>query len=118
LIVNGANANLVALEQLRSRVRPGFELLPDSIVFTPSALLQADTESIRFEMIVKGQAAAAIDRGTIINTVRGMKVKDAADWLSRNLSLTRDPQIDLRSDTFSMGRIPLFAFRIQVDVAR
>ena len=104
----------MALEQLRSHVRTGFELLPDSIVFTPSALLQADTESIRFEMIAKGRAAAAIDRVTIVNTVRGTKVKDAADWLSRNLSLTRDPQIDLRSDTFNMERIPLFTFRIQV----
>ena len=84
----------------------------------PSALLQADTESIRFEIIAKGRASAAIDRATIINTVRGMKVKDANDWLSRNLSLTRDPRIDLRSDTFNMERIPLFAFRIQVDVAQ
>jgi hypothetical protein len=118
LIVNGANANLVALEKLRSSVRTGFELLPDSIEFTPSALLDAKPDSIRFEMIAKGRAAAAFDRAGIINTVRGMKVNDANDWLTQHLSLTRDPQIELRSDFFNLGRIPFFTFRIQVDIAQ
>ena len=116
LIINGVNANIVALEQLRARQRPGFELLPDSIEFVPGAVLSADLESASFEMTAKGLAASAIDRALIINTVRNMPRQDAEDWLNRKLALRRPPLIELKSDWLSLDRMPFFAFRVQVDV--
>ena len=118
LVVNGANANIVALDQLQSQLRDGFELLPDSIDFKPSVIFAADPQSVRFEMIASGREAAAIDRNAIVNGVRGKSVKDAVDWINQNLSLRRDPVVDLKSDLLNMGRMPMFSFRIQVDVVQ
>ena len=116
LIINGANANIVALEQLRARQRPGFELLPDSIEFVPGTVLSADLENASFELTAKGLAASAIDRALIINTVRNMPRKDAEDWLNRKLALRRPPVIELKSDWLGLDQMPFFTFRIQVDV--
>jgi len=72
LIVNGANANIVALKRLESKLRTGFELLPDSIRFTPGGILTAEPASMRFEMNARGKAAEAIDRPAITTSLRGL----------------------------------------------
>ncbi len=117
LIVNGADANIVALDRLKATVRPGFELLPDTIEFVPGALTGTTADSVRFELTAKGQMATAIDRGTVTTGVRGMGLSDATAWLNKSFALRRDPDISLRSDVLNMGRLPFFAFRMQVDVA-
>lgn len=117
LIVNGADANIVALDRLKSTVRNGFELLPDTIEFVPGGLTGTTADSVRFELTGKGQMATAIDRAGIASGVRGMDARAAVSWLSKNFSLRRDSDVELRSDLFNLGRMPYFAFRIQVEVA-
>ena len=65
----------------------------------------------------KGEMTTAIDRPSVANGVRGMGTADASAWLSKNLSMRRDPLIEIRSDVLNMGRLPFFAFRVQVEVA-
>lgn len=117
LIVNGADANIVALDRLKSTVRNGFELLPDTIEFVPGGLTGTTADSVRFELTAKGQMATSIDRSAVTTGVRGLNVSEAAAWLRKNFMLRRDSEIELRSDIFNMGRMPYFAFRIQIDVA-
>lgn len=117
LIVNGADANIVALERLKTAVRNGFELLPDTIQFVPGELTGTTADSVRFDLTAKGQMATAIDRGVVANEVRGMGAADAAARLSKRLAMRREPMIELRSDVLNMGRLPFFAFRVQVEVA-
>lgn len=117
LIVNGADANIVAVEKLKSVVRNGFELLPDTIQFVPGELAATTTENVRFDLTAKGQMATAIDRGVVANGVRGMPLDDAAAWLGKTLSMRREPQIELKSDSLKLGRMPYFGFRIVVEVA-
>src|SRR5439155_11837568 len=117
LVINGANANIVALEQLKARQRPGFELLPDSIEFVPGTLLYADPDTASFELTAKGLAASAIDRGLIISKVRNMSRNDAEQWLNQNLTLRRAPIVELKSDWLGLDRMPFFTFRMEVDVA-
>ncbi|MEP7199588.1 MAG: baseplate J/gp47 family protein, partial [Chloroflexota bacterium] len=116
LLVNGANANIVALERLKAQARTGFELLPNSIQFTPSVVRVANSDSVRFEMIAQAQTTAALDRNVIADSVRGMTPKQAVEWLTQHQSLRRTPVVELKSDWFGLGRLPYFAFRTQVEV--
>ncbi len=118
LIVNGANANIIALKRLESKLRTGFELLPNSITFVPGGILAADPTSIKFEMNAKGKAAEAIDRFAIANSVRGMTTKEATAWLQQHYSLRREPDFDIKPDWIGSGRLPFFNFRINVDVTQ
>jgi hypothetical protein len=118
LIVNGVNANIVALEQLKAKQRDGFELFPDSVEFQPGAVLAADPDSVSFELTAKGRAASAIDRSLIINTLRNMSRADAEDWLTTRLTLRRPPVIELKSDWLERDHMPFFTFRMQVDVVQ
>lgn len=118
-IVNGADANIVALNKLKSKMRDGFELIPESIIYTPGAVLRVNAEkgTIVFEMKATGQAVAAIDHQFIANSIRGMTVKEAHIWLTQRLSLKRAPQIEVKQDWLASERLPYFAFRIQVEVS-
>lgn len=118
-IVNGANANIVALNKLKAKVRDGFELIPDTIVYTPGGVLRVNAEkgTVAFEMKAAGQTVAAIDRQFVANSIRGMTVKEARDWLTQRLSLKRAPLVEVKQDWLSSERLPYFAFRIQVDVS-
>lgn len=118
LLVNGAHANTVALERLKSSVRAGFELLPDSIQFTPSVVRTATPDSVRFEIIATGHTTSAVDRTLIADAMRGMTVRQATEWLNQHLTLRRAPVVELKSDWLRMGRLPFFAFRTQVEVVR
>ena len=118
LIVNGANANIVALKRLESKLRTGFELLPDTIQFVPGGILAADPTSIRFEMNAKGKSAEAIDRDAIGNSVRGLTTKEATAWLQQHLTLQRDPAFVIQPDWLGTNRLPYFNFRISVDVTQ
>ncbi len=118
LIVNGANANIVALKRLESKLRTGFELVPDTIQFVPGGILAADPNSIRFEMSAKGQAAEAVDRNAIANSVHGLTTREATAWLQQHLTLKRDPTFDINPDWLGSGRLPYFNFRINVDVTQ
>ena len=118
LIVNGANANIVALKRLESKLRTGFELLPESIKFVPGAILAAEPTSIRFEMNARGKAAESIDRTAISNSLRGMTTKEATAWLQQHFTLKRDPQFDIKPDWLGFGRLPYFNFRINLDVTQ
>jgi hypothetical protein len=118
LIVNGVNANIVAVDQLRTKQRSSFELFPDSIEFQAGAILAADLESASFELTARGRAASAVDRSLIINTVRNMPRNDAEAWLNRHLTLRQPPLIELKSDWLGLDRMPFFSFRIQVDVVQ
>jgi baseplate J-like protein len=117
-IVDGANANIVAFKQLESKLREGFVLLPTTVQYIPGQVLGVDQDTVRFEITAKGRAAAGIDEANIANSLRGMTIKQAEDWLDENLTLQRDPVVTLKPDWLSLGRLPFFNFRMSVEVVQ
>ena len=50
LLVDGADANIVTLGQLQSKLRTNFELIADTVVYTPGAILAVEANQVRFQM--------------------------------------------------------------------
>lgn len=117
-IVDGSKANIVALRQLGSKLRPGFVLIPKTVEYIPGAVLSVEQDSVRFEIKAKGQATAGIDSTAIADNVRGMTIQQAEAWLNEQLRLRRDPVITIGPDWLKLGRMPFFDFRIHVEVVQ
>ena len=115
-IINGANANLVALNELNAKKRANFMLVDETVTYTPGAILSADPDkgSVRFQMRASAQSLFVIERQFVANAVRGLSVAQAEEWIAQRVSLRRPPLVELKSDWFGLKKLPYFAFRIDV----
>jgi hypothetical protein len=109
-------ANAVALRALEERGEGESQLLPQRTLFERGALSDSSHEgsAVSFSVLARGQAVPQLDLDGIRQSIAGMPLEQAGDWMEENLPLDDRPQIELVPDW--LGRIPWLPFRIHVFV--
>jgi hypothetical protein len=114
LAISGEEAQQLILSLLQQRTKPGYHLLENSASFHRGDLISATPEEARFRMSVQAATAPAIRADEVSSTITGQTVQGAADYLTSRLKLASQPRIELTGSL--LGRLPLWAARIQVEV--
>jgi hypothetical protein len=112
--IAGQDANKLALRALESKVRSGYELVPQGLQFKPGEVTGVEGAAVSFAMEISGRVVARIDGGGVAEEIRGLEVVEAERYLAQNLPLGRLPRVEVSPDW--LGRLPYFPFRIRVVV--
>ncbi len=115
LAVDGAAGEQVLLALLEQRLKPGYELVPDSGTFEPGAVISATPEQAQFTMSGRAAAAPAVDSQTIASAIAGRTAEDASRILAEQIELSSEPEIELHGSI--LQRLPWWSQRIRVRVA-
>jgi hypothetical protein len=102
-------------EDLAAAVRPGYELVPDSLAFHSGEVLGVDSQGrVSFELIGEGMIAAQLALEQPIEAVAGQETDVALSYLYEQLPLREFPTARVWPDWF--GRLPYLPVRIQTEV--
>jgi hypothetical protein len=115
LAVNGSEGEKLLLALLEQRLKPGYELVPDSASFERGAVISASPEEAQFSMSARAAAAMAIDSQSIASAIAGLTPEAASRILMERVELRSEPEIELRGSI--LQRLPWWAQRIRVRVA-
>lgn len=115
LAVGGADGEKLLLSLLEQRMKPGYRLIPGSVIFEQGALIDATPDSTRFHMSARAAIAPYIDPREVKSMISGKTTEAAQEILSLRFELASEPQIQLRASP--LGRLPWWPARIQVLVA-
>jgi hypothetical protein len=114
--VDTSQANGLIYEGLAEAVRPGYELVPESLVFRAGDVIGVDNEGrVTFNMIGEGQIAASLILDGLLEEVAGQETGVAMTYLYERLPLQRYPTARVFPDWF--GRMPYLPVRIHTEVA-
>lgn len=103
-------------EQLAAAVRPGYELIPESLHFYSGEVLGVDGQGrVTFQMIGEGVIAVRLDMEEAIAAVTGQDVGLAAAYLYEHLPLRDYPTIRVWPPW--LDQMPYMPARIRVEVA-
>jgi hypothetical protein len=114
LAVRGEAARELVLTLLQQRMKPGYRLLENSASFQRGDLISATPEKAQFSMSVQAAIAPAVRADEISSSIAGKTVQAATEYLTGRLQLASEPHIELTGSL--LGRLPLWAARIQVQV--
>lgn len=113
--VDASQANDLLYEELASAVRPGFELVPESLVFYSDEVVDVDGQGrVTIEMVGEGVIAASLDTGDVLSDVTGQPMGLAASYLYERLPLRDYPSIRVWPAGFE--RLPYLPARIRTEV--
>jgi hypothetical protein len=105
----------IVYDELAAAVRPGYELVPDSLTFRSGDVLGVDNQGrVSFEMIGQGAIAARLELDGQISRIAGQEVNVALAYLNQQLPLRDYPAARVWPNWF--GRLPYLPVRIQVQV--
>jgi hypothetical protein len=114
LAVNGGEGQQLLLALLQQRLRPGYELVPDSAAFERGPVISASPEQAQFTMSARAAAAPAIDEQAVAGAIAGQTAETATRMLMEQFELRSEPVIELRGSI--LQRLPWWAQRISVRV--
>ncbi|MFZ0546385.1 MAG: baseplate J/gp47 family protein [Candidatus Promineifilaceae bacterium] len=113
--VDETQANGLVYEELASAVKPGYELVPESLDFRSGEVLGVDSEGrVTFEMIGQGQIAAQFAVEGPVRKVAGQESEVGMAYLNDVLPLRDYPTVRIWPDWF--GRLPYLPIRIQTEI--
>ena len=113
--VDATQANDLVYEGLAGAVRPGYELVPESLQFYSDAVIDVDAQGrVTFEMVGDGLIAAAVDTSELLHDVSGQPPGLAASYLYERLPLRDYPSIRIWPNWFD--RLPYLPARIRTEV--
>ena len=113
--VDASQANALVYEELAAAVRPGYELVPETLRFYSEDVVDVDVEGrVTFEMVGEGLIAAALDADGMLLDVAGQPPGIAASYLYENLPLREYPSIRVWPNWFD--RLPYHPARIRAQV--
>jgi hypothetical protein len=114
--VDASQANGLIYEGLAAAVRPGYELVPESLLFRAGDVIGIDNEGrVTFNMIGEAQIAATLSVEQLLDEVAGQETEVAMAYLYERLPLRRYPTARVFPDWF--GRIPYLPVRVQTEIA-
>lgn len=113
-VINGFDANQLAYAALLEEVPPGYELLLGDLQFRAGGPEDVSNRAVTFPVMAEGVAVARFDESQIAGQVRAMPIGEAQALLSERWPLTGVPGVDVEPNW--LGRLPLFAFRIDLVV--
>ena len=116
--INEADAAPLMLEVLRSQVRSGFDLLPETSRLQCGQVIgvRQEDRAVQFNMEGSGVMAAHLDVPLIREAIRGQTPGFALDYLRANVPLRAEPQVTLSPEWLPVQRIPWLPLRINVVV--
>jgi hypothetical protein len=113
--VNESQAVALVYEGLADEVTPGFELVPDSLIFGGGEVIGVDGQGrVTFEMMGEGLISARLVMDDIIEPLSGQEIGQAASFLYEQLPLSDYPTIRVWPEWF--GRLPYLPARIRTHV--
>ena len=114
-VVEGQDANQLALAALQAQVPEDYRLDPLSLQFQAGQVQGVSEEqAVSFSMLASGTAEAQIDPSEVAGMIRGLSAERAQRLLQQRLPLAGPPSVVVDPDW--LGRLPWFPFRIQVEV--
>lgn len=116
--INEADTAPLMLEMLRSQVRSGFDLLPETRHLQRAQVtgVRQEDRAVQFIMEGTGVMAARMDIPLIQEAIRGRTPEFALDYLRANVPLRAEPQVTLSPEWLPLQRIPWLPLRITVVV--
>ena len=114
--VSTEDANNLAFGALKSQTPPGYQLIPEGLVFQRGeALPVPETDNqYQFPMQAIGFAAANLDINKAVRAIAGQRSDTAQELLSQSLPLKKEPEIKIYPGWFPF--VPWLSFRIQTHV--
>lgn len=113
--VDETQATGLVYETLAQAVMPGYELVPDSLVFAGGDVLGVDNQGrVSFEMVGRGVTAAELNLEGPLSFARGQQLPQAIAYLDQQLPLRAQPSVELFPPWFK--RMPYLRSRIRIDV--
>lgn len=114
--VDASQANGLIYEAIAESVKPGYELVPESLQFRPGDVLGVDSQGrVTFDMIGEGQIAAALSLEQPLEAVAGQDTGIAMAYLYERLPLRNYPSARVFPNWF--GRMPYLPVRIHTEIA-
>jgi hypothetical protein len=113
--VDGQKANEVAQQALTKKVKPGYQLLPQSVQLTPKEVQRVEGDTVYFLIQAQGAAVAAFDEARIRGDLAGKTLAEAQLYLDSLPNQTERPKIEVFPGW--LGRIARWDFRIYINVA-
>jgi hypothetical protein len=114
LAIRSEEARQLILSLLQQSTKPGYRLIENSANFQRGDLIHATPEEARFSMSVQAAMAPEIRADEVSSAITGRTVQGAIEYLTSRLRLASEPRIELTGSL--LGRLPLWAARIQVQV--
>lgn len=108
-----ADAEAMALERLRSQVRPGFAFRPESWRYERGEITLQDGK-VMFNVSASGVVVSVINEDSVRRQVRGKPIAEAEAVLSETYALARAPLVILEPEWARW--LPWLTFRIDVIV--
>jgi hypothetical protein len=113
--VDGQKANDVAQQALTKKIKPGFQMLPQSVQVTPKEVQRVEGDTVTFLMLAQGSAVASFDEGKIRSDLAGKTLAEAQLYLDSLPNQAERPKIEIFPGW--LGRIARWDFRIYINVA-
>jgi hypothetical protein len=114
-VIDREDAELLGLRMLQLEVREGFQLLSEETEFQVEEVSEADYDgTLTFEMNAEGATWMEIDEVDIREGIMGKDLAQAEEDLARQLSLAREPLVEVSPEWW--GWVPWLPFRISVHV--
>lgn len=113
--VDASQANDLLYEELAAAVRPGFELVPDTLIFFSDEVIDVDGQGrVTFLMVGEGIIAASLNTSDVLSDLTGQPMGIAASYLYERLPLRDYPSIRVWPAGFD--RLPYLPARIRTEV--
>jgi hypothetical protein len=113
--VDGQKANDVAQQALTKKIKPGFQMLPQSVQVTPKEVQRVEGDTVTFLMLAQGSAVAAFDESKIRSDLAGKTLAEAQLYMDSLPNQAERPKIEIFPGW--LGRIARWDFRIYINVA-
>ncbi|NLF67122.1 MAG: hypothetical protein GX579_21240 [Chloroflexi bacterium] len=114
--VDASQANGLIYETLAEAIKPGYELVPESLQFRAGDVLGVDEQGrVTFDMIGEANVAATLALDEPLQAITGQQTDVAMAYLYERLPLRRYPEARVFPGWF--GRIPYLPVRIQTEIA-
>jgi hypothetical protein len=113
--VDGQKANEVAQQALTKKVKPGYQMLPQSVQLTPKEVQRVEGDAVFFLVQAQGTAVAAFDEAKIRGDLAGKTLAEAQLYLDSLPNQAERPKIEIFPGW--LGRIARWDLRIYINVA-
>lgn len=113
--VDGQKANEVAQQALTKKVKPGYQMLPQSVQLTPKEVQRVEGDTVYFLIQAQGAAVATFDEAKIRGDLAGKTLAEAQLYLDSLPNQAERPKIEIFPGW--LGRIARWDFRIYINVA-
>lgn len=113
--VDGQKANEVALQALARKVKPGYQLQPQSVQLTPKEVQRVEGDTVYFLLQAQGSAVATLDEARIRRDLAGKTLAEAQTYLDSLPNQAQRAHVEVFPGW--LGRVAGLDFRVTINAA-